>query len=207
MSIIWIGLLASLGLLLLALFLYWAFVTTEGAYLGARVVAWTYDLTARRYDNIKKFNRREDVWFLAQPMLLALNGVDCPLILDVATGTGRLPDALFQHPRNPYTIGLLRSLPWHQKRKSRFKAIPGQVPDPLNLPAGCPFHPRCGYEYVSYFCGIIHLHDGDPLERSLEGGCRFYLGGMLVLKGLGIGERIARLRLTRLLIEGEEPRP
>ncbi|MBW1945034.1 MAG: ABC transporter ATP-binding protein [Deltaproteobacteria bacterium] len=51
--------------------------------------------------------------------------------------------ALFQHPRNPYTSGLLRSLPWHQKRKSRFKAIPGQVPDPLNLPAGCPFHPRC----------------------------------------------------------------
>jgi len=52
-------------------------------------------------------------------------------------------NALFQHPRNPYTSGLLRSLPWHQKRKSRFKAIPGQVPDPLNLPAGCPFHPRC----------------------------------------------------------------
>ena len=52
-------------------------------------------------------------------------------------------NALFQHPRNPYTSGLLRSLPWHQKRKSRFKAIPGQVPDPLNRPAGCPFHPRC----------------------------------------------------------------
>jgi len=52
-------------------------------------------------------------------------------------------NALFQHPRNPYTSGLLRSLPWHQKPKARFKAIPGQVPDPLNLPAGCPFHPRC----------------------------------------------------------------
>jgi ubiquinone/menaquinone biosynthesis C-methylase UbiE len=104
MSIIGTGLLAGLGILLLALFLYWAFVTTEGAYLGARVVAWTYDLTARRYDHIKKFNRREDVWFLAQPMLLALNGVDCPLILDVATGTGRLPDALFQHPHFDGTI-------------------------------------------------------------------------------------------------------
>jgi len=50
---------------------------------------------------------------------------------------------LFKHPRNPYTQGLLRSLPWHQKRKSRFKTIPGQVPDPLNLPSGCKFHPRC----------------------------------------------------------------
>ena len=50
---------------------------------------------------------------------------------------------LFQHPRNPYTQGLLRSLPWNQKRKSRFEAIPGQVPDPFNLPWGCKFHPRC----------------------------------------------------------------
>jgi oligopeptide/dipeptide ABC transporter ATP-binding protein len=50
---------------------------------------------------------------------------------------------IFRHSRNPYTRGLLRSLPYHQKRKSRFKTIPGQVPDPLNLPAGCKFHPRC----------------------------------------------------------------
>jgi SAM-dependent methyltransferase len=104
MSVIGITLIAGLGILLLALFLYWAFVTTEGAYLGARVVAWTYDLTARRYDNIKKFNRRDDVWFLAQPLLLALNSVDCPLILDVATGTGRLPDALLHHPHFDGTI-------------------------------------------------------------------------------------------------------
>jgi ubiquinone/menaquinone biosynthesis C-methylase UbiE len=104
MSIIGIALLAGLGVLLLAAFFYWTFVTTEGAYLGARVVAWTYDLTARRYDDIKKFNRRDDVWFLAQPMLLALNHVDCPLVLDVATGTGRLPDALLHHPRFDGTI-------------------------------------------------------------------------------------------------------
>jgi oligopeptide/dipeptide ABC transporter ATP-binding protein len=50
---------------------------------------------------------------------------------------------IFRHSRNPYTRGLLRSLPYHQKRKSRFKTIPGQVPDPLNLPDGCKFHPRC----------------------------------------------------------------
>ena len=50
---------------------------------------------------------------------------------------------IFRHSRNPYTQGLLRSLPYYQKRKSRFKTILGQVPDPLNLPAGCKFHPRC----------------------------------------------------------------
>jgi oligopeptide/dipeptide ABC transporter ATP-binding protein len=50
---------------------------------------------------------------------------------------------IFRHSRNPYTRGLLKSLPYHQKPKTRFKTIPGQVPDPLNLPAGCKFHPRC----------------------------------------------------------------
>jgi len=50
---------------------------------------------------------------------------------------------IFRHSRNPYTRALLRSLPYHQKRKSRFKTIQGQVPDPLNLPSGCKFHPRC----------------------------------------------------------------
>ena len=50
---------------------------------------------------------------------------------------------IFRHSRNPYTRGLLRSLPYHQTRKSRFQTIRGQVPDPLNLPAGCKFHPRC----------------------------------------------------------------
>jgi oligopeptide/dipeptide ABC transporter ATP-binding protein len=50
---------------------------------------------------------------------------------------------IFRHSCNPYTQGLLLALPYYQKRKSRFKIIPGQVPDPLNLPSGCRFHPRC----------------------------------------------------------------
>ncbi len=54
-----------------------------------------------------------------------------------------LTNMVFEHPRNPYTRGLLRSLPYHQKRKSRFQVIPGQIPDPLDLPGGCKFHPRC----------------------------------------------------------------
>ena len=52
-------------------------------------------------------------------------------------------NTVFDDSRNPYTRGLMRSLPYHQKRKSRFQVIPGQIPDPLNLPKGCPFNPRC----------------------------------------------------------------
>ena len=57
---------------------------------------------------------------------------------------------IFHNPLHPYTKGLLESLPSReelpsssQSEKRRLKAIPGQVPDPSNLPSGCKFHPRC----------------------------------------------------------------
>jgi len=52
-------------------------------------------------------------------------------------------EALFLNVRNPYTKGLLNSIPQLEDRRERLNAIPGQVPDPMNLPAGCKFHPRC----------------------------------------------------------------
>lgn len=95
------------GLLLLAAFLYWAFVITEGAYLGASIVAWTYDLTAAKYDAIKRFRLEEDLWLLSSPMVAALRGVSAPLVLDVASGTGRMPLALFRQERfDGYVVGL-----------------------------------------------------------------------------------------------------
>ncbi len=51
--------------------------------------------------------------------------------------------AIFTKMRHPYTRGLLDSIPQLTERKKRLNAIPGQVPDPLNPPVGCKFHPRC----------------------------------------------------------------
>jgi peptide/nickel transport system ATP-binding protein/oligopeptide transport system ATP-binding protein len=51
--------------------------------------------------------------------------------------------AIFGKMRNPYTRGLMGSIPQLTERKARLNAIPGQVPDPMNLPVGCKFHPRC----------------------------------------------------------------
>lgn len=50
---------------------------------------------------------------------------------------------LFRNPLHPYTIGLLNSLPKLGEKKKRLTAIPGNVPNPLNFPTGCKFHPRC----------------------------------------------------------------
>ena len=52
-------------------------------------------------------------------------------------------NAIFSRLRHPYTKGLLDSIPQLKEKKKRLDAIPGQVPDPMNLPMGCKFHPRC----------------------------------------------------------------
>ena len=53
---------------------------------------------------------------------------------------------LFKDPRHPYTCGLLGSVPviGHKGRTGRrLQEIPGMVPNPLAMPRGCAFHPRC----------------------------------------------------------------
>jgi len=50
---------------------------------------------------------------------------------------------LFAKPLHPYTQGLLRSLPRLGEKKQRLDVIDGAVPNPLNFPTGCKFHPRC----------------------------------------------------------------
>jgi peptide/nickel transport system ATP-binding protein len=58
----------------------------------------------------------------------------------VETGTA---DDIFYLPRMPYSIGLLGSLPAHTGTQERLKPIGGAPPSLINLPAGCPFSPRC----------------------------------------------------------------
>ncbi len=55
-------------------------------------------------------------------------------------------DALYTQPRHPYTIGLLRAVP-RLDRPLAEKLVPieGHPPDPLHVPAGCAFHPRCPF--------------------------------------------------------------
>ncbi|WP_068496156.1 ABC transporter ATP-binding protein [Paenibacillus kribbensis] len=52
---------------------------------------------------------------------------------------------LFNHPKHPYTRGLLQSKPVLNQRQKELYSIPGQVPNPLELTASCYFHDRCGH--------------------------------------------------------------
>ena len=67
---------------------------------------------------------------------------------------------LYGTPRHPYTIGLLGSLPRLDAAPgTKLFSIPGQPPDLVALPEGCPFAPRCNY--VVERC----KHENPVLER------------------------------------------
>jgi peptide/nickel transport system ATP-binding protein len=53
--------------------------------------------------------------------------------------------ALFATPQHPYTIGLLGSIPRLDGTAPRLASIEGAVPNPVALPRGCRFHPRCPF--------------------------------------------------------------
>jgi oligopeptide/dipeptide ABC transporter ATP-binding protein len=70
---------------------------------------------------------------------------------------------LFREPQHPYTIGLLGSIPKLHLEQRRLPAIEGQVPNPLAVPPGCRFAPRCPFATDKSRC------DEPPLARVAEG--------------------------------------
>ena len=71
---------------------------------------------------------------------------------------------VFKDTRHPYTLGLLKSLPRHDKRSAgeRLTQIEGSPPDMRKEPKGCPFAPRCTYRIDR--C----TEEMPPLEPGLE---------------------------------------
>jgi oligopeptide transport system ATP-binding protein len=61
----------------------------------------------------------------------------------VESGSAR---EIYGHPRHPYTLGLLRSVPrLDEARRDKLVPIEGLPPDLANIPPGCSFYPRCAY--------------------------------------------------------------
>jgi oligopeptide/dipeptide ABC transporter ATP-binding protein len=71
-------------------------------------------------------------------------------------------DQLISDPKHPYTKGLLASIPSLGMKNQRLNVIAGAVPNPLNMPPGCPFAPRC--PYVMDVCMTM------PELKTLEDG-------------------------------------
>ena len=56
---------------------------------------------------------------------------------------GTFEDFFINKIHHPYTDGLFGSIPNIHDDSKRLKPIEGLMPDPLDLPTGCKFHPRC----------------------------------------------------------------
>ena len=72
--------------------------------------------------------------------------------------TGNLYD-IFKNPQHPYTVGLLDSIPSLTKETKRLNPIKGLMPDPTNLPSGCPFAPRCNYASSECSAAVPELEE------------------------------------------------
>ncbi len=71
-------------------------------------------------------------------------------------------DELFSHPLHPYTQALLSAVPVPDPRRRRTEPLPkGEIPNPINPPSGCRFHPRC--PYAEEICAV-----DDPPLRELK---------------------------------------
>ncbi len=54
-------------------------------------------------------------------------------------------EELYYDPKHPYTVGLMSSIPRLGDSRERLQTIPGTMPDLVDLPPGCSFHPRCPF--------------------------------------------------------------
>ncbi|NLV05519.1 ATP-binding cassette domain-containing protein [Haloarcula rubripromontorii] len=54
-------------------------------------------------------------------------------------------EELYYDPKHPYTVGLMSAIPRIGDRQDRLQTIPGTMPDLVEVPSGCSFHPRCPF--------------------------------------------------------------
>jgi 2-polyprenyl-3-methyl-5-hydroxy-6-metoxy-1,4-benzoquinol methylase len=87
----WIVILVAALICFLAV---WEFWICEGAHLGRRAVVFLYDLTAKRYEHIKRFDPAWEQQYLGEPLVRTLAGLHGARVLDVGAGSSRLARAV-----------------------------------------------------------------------------------------------------------------
>jgi oligopeptide/dipeptide ABC transporter ATP-binding protein len=94
---------------------------------------------------------------------------------------------VFYSSHHPYTKGLLESIPSSSSSGARLKPIAGSPPSLINLPAGCKFHPRCGYVFDRCLHEEPVLH---PVSESGEHSSACWLPA----EAAGLSEEAEELR-------------
>lgn len=76
-------------------------------------------------------------------------------------------DELFSEPLHPYTVVLLSSAPKIRPDEQKRIVLKGDVPSPLDIPGGCPFHPRCPKRFEP--CDKVVPKLEAPVDRGFSG--------------------------------------
>ena len=177
--------LAVFVLLALTGLLYWQLGIAEGAYLGRRVVVWLYDRFASRYEAVKAYDAAWERETLAAPVVAflarqpAVENAAGPVVLDVATGTGRFAVALLEHSGFTGSVIAL-------DMSSRMLAIAGVNLAPFGdraalrqADAQTLKDPDNAFDVVACLEALEFLPDPDRALREFVRVCR--PGGLLVL--------------------------
>jgi len=135
MTPLWLFILLTSSFILFLALLYWQLIIAEGAYLGQKVVTLLYDRVAHKYNAIKEFDPDDDRLLLAYPLSQALGPNFEGIVLDIATGTGRLPVALRQFsPFRGQVIGLDHSRRMMAVARQSLPDLPLIAADAMRLP-------------------------------------------------------------------------
>jgi len=78
-----------------------------------------------------------------------------------------MADELFDKPLHPYTVVLLSSAPKIRPDGQKRIVLGGDVPSPIEVPTGCPFHPRCPKRFEP--CDRIVPKLEAPVEHGFSG--------------------------------------
>jgi peptide/nickel transport system ATP-binding protein len=83
-------------------------------------------------------------------------------------------DELKQHPRHPYSYGMLNSFPQIHGERRRMTGIPGSPPDLRDLPPGCSFQPRCPLGFAPCRSELPVLRPATAPADSQQVACHLY---------------------------------
>jgi peptide/nickel transport system ATP-binding protein len=71
-------------------------------------------------------------------------------------------EEIFAKPNHPYTVALLTEVPTFETKKRSYSPIKGEIPSPLDPPAGCHFHPRCPHAHARCKAEVPALKEVAP---------------------------------------------
>ncbi|MBF0706974.1 ABC transporter ATP-binding protein [Alkalihalobacillus hwajinpoensis] len=126
-------------------------------------------IQAQILELMKKLNQETNTSIIMITHDLGVVAEICDRIVVMYSGKiveqGKTSD-IFQHPKHPYTIGLIESVPDVRVRKDRLYSIPGNVPKPGSIHKGCHFAPRCSFAFDKCYEENPTLLDAGPGQQA-----------------------------------------